>query len=75
MGVKQNTVRLHQDIKREFEKMSNIREFGVKKYSTEYVLKVVAKKYYRAVKTVENIVFNRVNYQNKSNSQAELFNS
>jgi hypothetical protein len=71
MAVKANTVRLHIDIKKEFDKMSNVREFGVQKYSTEYILNYVAKKYYRATKTVENIVFNRVNYS--INNQTDLF--
>ncbi|GIZ09999.1 hypothetical protein [Flavobacterium sp. UMI-01] len=71
MAVKPNTVRLHQDIKKEFDKMSNIREYGVQKYSTDYILHAIAQKYYRAAKTVENIVFGRVNYPNQN--QTELF--
>lgn len=71
MAVKPNTVRLHQDIKKEFDKMSSIREFGVQKYSTDYILNYVAAKFYRAAKTVENIVFNRVTYPNQN--QTELF--
>lgn len=71
MAVKPNTIRLHQDIKKEFDKMSNVREFGVQKYSTDYILNFVAAKYYRAAKTVENIVFNRVSYPTQN--QTELF--
>lgn len=72
MAVKANTVRLHLDIKKEFDKMSNVREFGVQKYSTDYILNFVATKYYRSAKTVENIVFNRVNYSLKT-IQTDLF--
>jgi hypothetical protein len=71
MAVKPNTIRLHQDIKKEFDKMSNIREFGVQKYSTDYILNCIAAKYYRAAKTVENIVFNRVTYAPQT--QTSLF--
>lgn len=71
MAVKPNTLRLHQDIKKEFDKMSNIREFGVQKYSNDYILNFVAAKFYRASKTVENIVFNRVTYT--AQTQTTLF--
>lgn len=59
MAVKQDTIRLHSDIKREFEKMSAIREHGVQKFSTQYILNAIAHKYYKSPKTIENIVFNR----------------
>lgn len=71
MAVKPNTVRLHSDIKKEFDKMCSIREFGVQKYSTDYILNAIGSKFYRSAKTVENVVFNRVNYS--SSIQTELF--
>lgn len=58
---RENTLRLHKDIKKEFEKLSNVKEKGVKKYSVDYVLSTVAFKFYRSPKTIENIVFNRTN--------------
>lgn len=59
MSVKTSTIRMHNDIKKDFDKLSDIKEFGVKKYSTDYVLNKIADKYYKSAKTVENIVFNR----------------
>ena len=71
MAVKPNTVRLHSDIKKEFDRMSAIREFGVQKYSTDYILNAIGSKFYRSAKTVENVVFNRVTYV--APIQIELF--
>ncbi len=57
--MKPSTIRLHTDIKKDFDKMSNIKEFGVSKFSTDYVLNYLGNKYYKSAKTIENIVFNR----------------
>lgn len=59
MAAKPTTLRLHQDIKKEFDKLSQVTEHGVRKYSIEYILNEIAHKYYKAPKTIENIVFNR----------------
>lgn len=63
MAAKETTIRLHQDIKKEFDKMSNVKEFGVRKYSVEYILQSIAHKFYKSPKTIENIVFNRTYVQ------------
>ena len=72
MSVKPSTIRLHSDIKKDFDKMSSIKEFGVSKYSTEYVLCYLGNKYYKASKTIENIVFNRTATFSK-NATPDLF--
>ena len=59
MAIRAHTQRLHQDIKREFSKMSSVKEFGVQKYTTDYILNAVGEKFYKSPKTIENIVFNR----------------
>lgn len=59
MAAKQTTLRLHQDIKKEFDRLSQVKEHGVRKYSIEYILNEIAHKFYKAPKTIENIVFNR----------------
>ena len=59
MAVRKSTIRLHTDIKKDFDKMSNIQEYGVQKFTTAYILNHIAKKYYKSAKTIENIVFNR----------------
>jgi len=58
--MRATTVRLHNDIRKEFEQLSNIKEFGVQKYSTVYILNKISEKFYKSPKTIENIVFNRV---------------
>jgi hypothetical protein len=60
MAVKDNTERLYTDIRRDFDKLSAIREFGVQKFTTDYMLAKIAHQYYKSPKTIENIVFNRV---------------
>ncbi len=73
MAIKQTTLRLHQDIKKDFDKLSNVREFNVQKYSNEYVLHTLAMKYYKSVRTIENIVFNRTNVSATPSNQTSLF--
>jgi len=53
------TIKQHQAIKAEFERLSNIREFGVMKYSTEWIINKLAEQFFKSPKTIENIVFNR----------------
>lgn len=60
MPKKETTIALHNEIKKEFDKLSQFKEKGVKKYSVEYVLAHLAQKYFKSPKTIENIVFNRV---------------
>lgn len=57
---KTTTKEFYEDIRKEFERLSNKQEFGVTKYTKEYCLARIAKKYYRSPATVENIVFSRV---------------
>lgn len=71
MAVRPQTIKLHQDIKSEFDKLSNVREFGVQKHSVEWILNKVAEKFYKSPKTIENIVFNRV-ANTRSNTQISM---
>lgn len=57
--AKQTTIRLHADVRKEFERMSNIREFGVRKFTIPYILNHLAQRFYKSPKTIENIVFDR----------------
>lgn len=72
MAVRTNTSRQHADIKKDFEKLSNIREYGVQKFTTTYCLHRVAEEYYKSAKTVENIVFGRT-ARMTSSGQTDLF--
>jgi hypothetical protein len=59
MAKKERTIALHDEIKKDFNKLSGVKEKGVIKYSVEYVLNSLAQKYFKSPKTIENIVFNR----------------
>jgi len=58
------TIRLHNDIRADFDRLSSVTEFGVQKHTTAWILNYLAKKYYRSSKTIENIVFNRIKQDN-----------
>lgn len=60
MAVKDNTDRLYSDIRKDFLKYSAIKEFGVQKFTNDYILAKLGHVYYKSPKTIENIVFNRV---------------
>ena len=56
------TIKLYNDVKLDFDKFSNIKEFGVQKYTLAWVCAKLGEKYYKSPKTIENIVFNRTAY-------------
>lgn len=72
MPKRPQTIKLHQDIKAEFNKLSNLREFGVQKHSVEWILNKVAEKFYKSPKTIENIVFNRVSEVESAQAKLDL---
>lgn len=72
-ATKETTLRLHEDIRREFERLSSITEYGVQKFHSQYILNAVAYKFYKAPKTVENIVFNRTVSIYGGTTQSDLF--
>lgn len=59
MSVKDNTIRQHEDIKKAFDKLINVKAHGVQKFTNEYIFREVGYKFYKSPKTIENIVFNR----------------
>lgn len=73
MATKSETYRLYQDIKKEFDKLSAIKEYGVQKNSTEWILNHLAKQFYKSPKTIENIVFGRTYIHKKDLNQTALF--
>lgn len=50
------------EIRKQYEKMSNIRENGVKKLTDTYIYTTIAMRWCLGVKTVENIIFYRNGY-------------
>lgn len=57
---KERTNKMYNDIRQEYKKMSDIKSFGVSKYSHDYIVVTLANRFYRSPKTIENIIFNRV---------------
>lgn len=57
---KQTTQKLYEDVREDFNKLADVKEFGVQKYTTAFIFEKLALKYYRSPKTIENIVFCRV---------------
>ena len=72
MAVRAQTIRLHTAIKEDFDKLSNIQEFGVPKYNNQYILHKIADKYFKSARTIENIVFGRVNVLDQEPSQITM---
>lgn len=58
--TKKTTEKRYEDVRAEYRRLSDIKEFGVQKHSFDWIVAYVAQKFYYSVKTVENIIFNRV---------------
>lgn len=59
MPIKETTNDRHNQIRKDFEK-HNVKEYGVYKYTKEWLFHYIAKKHFLKPKTIENIVFYRV---------------
>ena len=59
-AVKPRTQKMYEDVRLEYKKLSEIKLHGVSKYSHDYIVVLIANKFYRSPKTIENIIFNRV---------------
>ena len=57
---KPHTHKMYDDVRDEYKRLSEIKEFGVQKHSFDWIIAKVAEKFYRSPKTIENIIFNRV---------------
>lgn len=57
---KESTKQLYEDIRKENQRLSNIKEFGVQKHSDAWIRNTVAKKFYKTVGTIEAIIFFRL---------------
>ncbi|CAA0260126.1 hypothetical protein [Tenacibaculum maritimum] len=60
MPIKESTKKLHNDIRKEYQKLASIQEFGVQKYSDSWIRAKVAQKFYKSPTTIEKIVYFRV---------------
>ena len=57
---KERTNKMYEDVRLEYKKMSDIKCHGVTKYAHDYIVVVLANRFYRSTKTIENIIFNRI---------------
>lgn len=64
MDFKDNTQRLYDAVKKDYFKLADVKEFGVKKFTDSWIFGKLANKFYKSPKTIENIVFSRVKRYN-----------
>lgn len=57
---KDNTIKLYQDVRKEHERLTNVKEFGVQKHTDAWIRNWLADRFYKSVATIENIIFYRV---------------
>lgn len=57
--AKETTIEIYTDIRKEFQKLSEVKEFGVKKYTDSWIYAKLGKTFYKSPKTIENIVWQR----------------
>lgn len=58
--TKRTTEKRYEDVRSEYRRLSEIKQYGVQKHSFDWIVANVAQKFYYSAKTVENIIFNRV---------------
>lgn len=59
MSDNPNVARKHRDIRIKYQSLSNEKEFGVQKYSSQRILAQLAHDFYISVRQIERIVFTR----------------
>jgi methyl coenzyme M reductase subunit D len=57
--LKPQTERLYAAIRDEYKKMSSIKKNGKQVFGDDYIIAEIAHKFFKAEKTIEDIVFNR----------------
>ncbi len=60
MAKKQTTEERYKQVKQEHEKLLNVTELGVQKYSDNYIIRVLAQKFFYSPKTIEKIIYSRI---------------
>lgn len=60
-NVRQNNKkRLHQTIRNKYYELTNTQDHGVTMYRQAYIFQLLAKKFFRSPRTIENIIFGKV---------------
>lgn len=57
---KETTKKLYEDVRKEYERLSSIQEFGVQKHHEDWIRSWLANRFYKSKATIENIIFYRV---------------
>lgn len=60
MPIKQVTIDLHNDIRKDYERMSApCPKYGVQKHTDKWLFNELASRYYKSPATIEKIIYNR----------------
>jgi hypothetical protein len=60
MPVKETTRQQYYAIRNEYTKLTEQKEFGVQKHSTNWIICKLAKMFFKSPTTIENIIYHRV---------------
>ena len=60
MATKENTKQNHLDIRKKYHELARTMEYGVRKYNDAWIVRKIAKQFYKSPKTIENIICHRV---------------
>ncbi|MFY0714110.1 hypothetical protein J1D01_10565 [Seonamhaeicola sp. NFXS20] len=60
MAAKNTTNQFYAAVRKEHERLTKVTEYGVQKYSDEWIRRKLASVFFREVKTIEDIIFERV---------------
>ncbi|MBU2923039.1 hypothetical protein KO504_16945 [Winogradskyella psychrotolerans] len=60
MAVKPRTNEFYEAIRSEHERLINVKEYGVQKFSDHWIKQKLASKFFREVRTIEDVIFYRV---------------
>lgn len=60
MAAKLTTNQFYDAVRKEHERLTNVTEYGVQKYNDEWIRRKLASVFFREVKTIEDIIFQRV---------------
>lgn len=57
---KELTQKFYSDVQKEYKRLKGKKKMGIPFYSEAYILALLAEKFYRSPKTIENILYGRV---------------
>lgn len=60
-----NTERKYADIRKRYNYLKNVKENGVQKFTSAYIMSVLAHEFYLETSTIENIVWSNATSSNK----------